>query len=52
MARSKVKSRSRYDVAHLHSMFIPNINILQVTVSKIWTGQDFKGQGHYGKAKG
>ena len=32
-------------------MSIPNINFLHLTVSEIKPGQDFIGQGHYGKVK-
>ena len=32
-------------------MFLPNINSLHLTVSKIQPGQDFIGQDHYGKVK-
>ena len=54
MARSKVKSRSHHDVANQHPqpMSIPSTNFLHFTVSEIWPGQDFIGQGHYGKVKG
>ena len=31
---------------------LPSFNFLQVMVSKIKPGQDFIGQGHYGKVKG
>ena len=53
-ARSKVKSMSHHDAAHLQPppMSLPGINFLHLTVSEIWPGQDFKGQGHYGKVKG
>ena len=30
---------------------LPSINILHFTVSEIWPGQDFIGQGNYGKVK-
>ena len=33
-------------------MSLPNINFLHLTVSEIQPGQDFIGQGHYGKVKG
>ena len=33
-------------------MALPNINFLHLTVSEIQPGQDFIGQGHYGKVKG
>ena len=33
-------------------MSLPSINFLHLTISKIWPGQDFIGQGHYGKVKG
>ena len=33
-------------------MFLPNMNFLHLTVSEIWPGQDFQGQGHYSKVKG
>ena len=52
MVRSKVKSRSHYDVAHLH----PLVNVptkyqlpTPITVSEIWPGQDFETQSHDGK---
>ena len=32
-------------------MSLPTINFLHFTVSEIWPGQNFKGQGHYGKVK-
>ena len=32
-------------------MSLPNINFLHLTVSEIQPGQDFIGQGHYGKVK-
>ena len=47
MARSKVKSGSNHDVLHLHTL--ASINFLNLTVSKIYPGQDFIGQGHYSK---
>ena len=54
MARSKVKSRSHHDVAHLQPLtnVLPRINFLHLTVSEIKPSQDFIGQGHYGKVKG
>ena len=33
-------------------MSLPSINFMHLTVSEIWPGQDFIGQGHYGKFKG
>ena len=33
-------------------MSLPSINFLHLTVSDIQPGQDFIGQGHYGKVKG
>ena len=33
-------------------MPLPTINFLHFTVSEIIYGQNFKGQGHYGKVKG
>ena len=33
-------------------MSLPCINFLHLTVSEIQPGQDFIGQGHYGKVKG
>ena len=33
-------------------MSLPSINFLHLTVSEIQPGQDFIGQGHYGKVKG
>ena len=43
MPRSKVKSRSCHDVAHLHPqlMSLPSINILHLMVSEKQPGQDF-----------
>ena len=32
-------------------MSLPRINFLHLTVSEIYPGQDFIGQGHYGKVK-
>ena len=32
-------------------MSLPSINFLHHTVAEIHPGQDFKGQGHYGKVK-
>ena len=32
-------------------MSLPSINFLHLTVSEIQPGQDFIGQGHYGKVK-
>ena len=53
MTRSKVQSRSHHDDAHLHPLTnVPSINFLHLTVSEIYPGQDFIGQGHYGKVKG
>ena len=53
MARSKLKSRLQYDVSHLQPLrnVLPNINLLHLMVSEILPGQNFKGQGHYGKIK-
>ena len=53
MARSKVKSRSQHDVAHLQPqpMILHSIKCLHVLLSKIaQTG--FLGQGHYKMDKG
>ena len=36
---------------NLLPMSLPSINFLHLTVSEIWPGQDFIGQGHYGKVK-
>ena len=33
------------------AMFLPTINFLHFTVLEILPGQNFKGQGHYGKVK-
>ena len=33
-------------------MSLPSINFLHLTVSEIYPGQDFIGQGHYSKVKG
>ena len=54
MARSKVKSRSHHDVAHLHPLTnVPTkINFLHLTVAEIEPRQDFQAQGHCGKVKG
>ena len=53
-ARSKIKSRTHHDVAHLHPqlMSLPSINFLHLTVSEIWPGQDFQTQGHSGEVQG
>ena len=55
MARSKVKSRSHHDAAHLHPL--ANVSTkyqlpAPITVSEIKPGQYFIGQGHYSKVKG
>ena len=47
--RSKVKSRSHYDVAYLQPLL--SINFLHFTVSEILPGKNFKGQGHFSKVK-
>ena len=54
MARSKVKSSSRHDVAHLQPqpMSLPSTYFLHFMVSEIEPGQDFQTQGHYGKIEG
>ena len=54
MARSKVKSRSHYGVAHLHlPTNVPTkYQLPTLTLSEIQPEQDFIGQGHYGKVKG
>ena len=36
----------------LQPMSLPSINFLHLTVSYIYPGQDFMGQGPYGKVKG
>ena len=43
MVRSKVKSRSHHDVAHLHPqpIFPPSINFLHLIVSEKHPGQTF-----------
>ena len=53
MARSKVISRSDHDVAHLHPLTnIPTKYQLPTPYSfRDIAGQDFIGQGHYGKVK-
>ena len=53
-ARSKVKSRSYHDAAHLQPppMSLPSINFIHLIVSEIWPRHDLIGQGHYGKVKG
>ena len=35
-----------------YPMSLPNINFPHLVVSEILPGQDFQGQGHYGKVKG
>ena len=54
MARSKVKSRSDHDTAHLHPLAnVPAKYQLPTPYgSEISPGQHFIGQGHYGKVKG
>ena len=54
MARSKVKSRSHYDVAHLHPLTnVPTKYQLPTPYGfRDIPGQDFLGQGHYTKVKG
>ena len=32
-------------------MSLPSVNFLHLMVTEIWPGQDFIGQGHYGKVK-
>ena len=53
MARSKFKSRSHHDAAHLHPL--TNVSAkYQLPTSysfRDFSGQDFIGQGHYGKVK-
>ena len=53
-ARSKVKSRSNYDIAHLHPLTnVPTKYQLPSPYSfRDIDGQDFLGQSHYGKVKG
>ena len=36
---------------NLQPISLPSVNFLHFTISKILLGQDFKGQGHYGKVK-
>ena len=52
--RSKIKSRSHHNVAHLQpkAMSRASISFLHITVSEIQPRQDFKSQGHYGTVKG
>ena len=45
MTRSKVKLRSLQTCIH-QPVSLPNTDLLQVIVSNIKPGQDFKGQGH------
>ena len=54
MARSKAKSRSHHDVAHLQSLSnVPTKYQLPTPYNvKILPGQNFKGQGHYSEVKG
>ena len=53
MARSKVKSRSHHNVAQVHPLTnVPTKYQLRTPYSsKTKPGQDFIGQGHYGKVK-
>ena len=53
-AGSKVKSRSYHDLVHLYplSNVFTMFQLPPPYVSEIEPGQDFKGQGHYGKLKG
>ena len=53
-ARSKVKSRSHHYILHLQPLTnVPSkYQLLLLTVSEIWSGQDFIGQGQYSKVKG
>ena len=52
--RSKVKSRPHNDITHLHPLTnVPTkYQLLCLTVSETYPGQDFKGQSHYNKVKG
>ena len=54
MARSKVKSRSHHDISHLHTLAnVPTQYQLPTPYGfRDIPGQDFIGQGHYGKVKG
>ena len=54
MARLKVKSRTYYDVAHLHPLTnVPTKYQLPTPYSfRDIARTRFKGQGHYGKVKG
>ena len=55
MARSKVKSRSHHDIAHLHPLTnVPTKYQLPTPYGfrDIQPGQDFIGPGHYSKVKG
>ena len=54
MARSKVKSRSDHDVAHLHSLTnVPTKYQLPTPYSfQDIARTSFQTQGHYGKVKG
>ena len=54
MARSKVKSRSDHDVAHLHPLTnVPTKYQLPTPYGfRDIALQDLIGQGHYGKVKG
>ena len=51
---SKVKSRSHYDIAHLRPLTnVPTKYQLPTPmIFETEPGQDFIGQGHYGKVKG
>ena len=55
MARSKVKSRLHHDIVHLHPLTnVPTKYQLPTPYGfqEKKAGQDFIGQGHYGKVKG
>ena len=50
MAKSKVKSMSHHDVAHLYHL--TNAPTKYQLPTPYGSTQDFIGQGHYGKVKG
>ena len=50
-AKSKVKSRSHHDDAHIHPITYVPTNFLCFTVYEIQPRQDFQNQSHSGKVK-
>ena len=52
MARSNQGQTMTLHTYNLQLMCLPNTKFLHLTVSEMWPGQDFMGQGDYGKVKG